>query len=124
VTVVDPGHEYLLDSLDGERENHLVFVKRVGPKYPGHVGAHPGTTIQEVLRALIERCEYVNRQQPCSETESAKNYLTLALIELEKRAARVHGRRLEIEDLRRVVSGEGKCTACGHVGCPGCGEWS
>lgn len=61
MTVIDPGHEYLMDSLDGEQTNRLVFVKRQGVKYPGNVGAHPGTTMQEVLRALLERLKYVNQ---------------------------------------------------------------
>lgn len=53
--VIDPGHVYDLRSLDGEQLNRLVFVKREGPSYPGNVGHYPGTTMQEVLRALIDR---------------------------------------------------------------------
>jgi hypothetical protein len=118
--VIDPGHEYVLDSLDGDAPQRLVFVKRQGPKYPGNVGSHPGTTIQEVLRALLERLAYVNAQIPCAETEAASGMLTTALVLLEQRAARRHGRVLAAP-LARVISGEGKCPRCGHVGCPGCG---
>lgn len=116
--VIDPGHEYLLDSLDGEQTNRLVFVKREGEKYPGNVGSHAGTTIQEVLRALIERCRYVNDQIPCRETETATRCLIAALRVLEERAARRHGRALTVP-LPDLISGAGKCPACGHVGCAG-----
>ncbi len=116
--VIDPGHEYSLDSLDGEQENRLVFVKREGAKYPGNVGSHPGTTTQEVLRALIERAHYVNSQSLCAETERVIELLTDAILWLELRAARLHDRRMtsSIED---IISGADKCLTCGHVGCPG-----
>lgn len=115
--VIDPGHEYTLDSLDGEHENRLVFVKREGQKYPGNIGSHPGTTMQEVLRALIDRAEYVNNQIPCSETETAIHHMQYALYAFETRAARRHKRK--IPDIKAAVSGAGKCMKCGHVGCTG-----
>ncbi len=43
--IVDLGHEYTLDSLDGECENRVIFVKREGDGYPGNTGCHPGTTL-------------------------------------------------------------------------------
>jgi hypothetical protein len=116
MTVVDPGHEYLLDALDGDAVQRLVFVKREGLKFPGNVGHHSGTTIQEVLRALVERCRYVNNQAPCAETESATRLLEAAILLLELRAARRHGRLLDLP-LESVVQGDGKCVKCGHVGC-------
>ncbi len=131
--VLDPGHHYSLDWLDGNpktvydgydlsSQNELIFVKREGDKYPGNVGHHPGTTMQEVLRALIDRANYVCNQNPCDETEEAIIYMTEALIAFEMRAARIHGREfLEStpENLQRLISGEGKCEKCGHVGCDG-----
>jgi hypothetical protein len=118
VKVIDPGHEYLLDALDGEQANRLVFVKREGPKYPGNVGSHPGTTTQEVLRALIERTHYVNGQAYAEETERVEMLLRECVVLLEKRAARLHGRQL-VASLDAVVWGVGKCRHCGHVGCNG-----
>jgi hypothetical protein len=118
MTVVDPGHVYLLDALDGEQVNRLVFVKREGPGYPGNVGSHPGTTMQEVLRALIERANYVQGQLPCAETAFVIDHLTAAIVMLEVRAARRHGRVLRAT-AAEVVAGVGKCPTCGHVGCPG-----
>lgn len=48
-----------------------MFVKREGEHFPGNVGHYPGTTMQEVLRVLIDRAKYVNSQIPCLETEMA-----------------------------------------------------
>lgn len=118
MTVIDPGHEYILDSLDGELIQKLVFVKREGEKYPGNVGSHPGTTTQEVLRALIERCQYVNKQSYCYETAVVIERLITALLLLECRAARLHERAAPTNWVD-VVAGKGKCNTCGHIGCPG-----
>lgn len=118
MTVIDPGHEYLLDSLDGEQTNRLVFVKREGEKYPGNVGSHPGTTFQEVLRALIDRAIYVQAQAPCPETAALIRHLTASVVVLESRAARMHGRG-DTFSVADAVSGAGKCRSCGHVGCSG-----
>ncbi len=115
--VIDPGHEYTLDSLDGDQPNRLIFVKREGPGYPGNVGHHPGTTMQEVLRALIHRARYVNAQIPDERTERAIRHMEEAVYLFENRAAERHGRNPPT--LREAVSGEGKCLKCGHVGCGG-----
>lgn len=116
--VIDPGHSYLLDSLDGDEKQRLVFVKREGEKYPGNVGSHPGTNLQEVLRACVNRCVYLNDQVPCAETQAVRGLLTTALYLLEVRAARRHGRHLEAS-LCDVVRGVRKCERCGHVDCQG-----
>lgn len=116
--VIDPGHEYDLDSLDGEQANRLIFVKREGEKYPGNIGHHLGTTMQEVLRALIHRAIYVNGQTFCVETERAIYHMTSALYEMECRAARRHGREINFSTLE-AVAGVSKCAVCGHIGCDG-----
>lgn len=91
--VLDPGHRYGLTVLDGEAgaSAELTFVKREGAAYPGNVGKYPGTTIQEVLRALLDRGRYVNNQAPCLETELAIEHIRSALALLEIRAARKRG---------------------------------
>lgn len=116
--VLDPGHEYTLDSLDGDLAQRLIFVKREGTLYPGNVGSHPGTTSQEVIRALIDRAKYVNNQMPCPESTLVTSLLTAALYLLESRAARRHDRFLSSE-LDDIVTGVGKCVQCNHVGCDG-----
>lgn len=118
--IVDPGHVFDLDSIDGDADDQirLVFVKREGAAYPGNVGAHAGTTIQEVLRALIARGEYVNRQVPCDETTECIALWRRSLRLMEERASRRHGRVLVATDAE-LASGVTKCAACGHVGCSG-----
>lgn len=116
--VVDPGHVYELDTLDGDGSSIVLrFVKRVGEHYPGNGSAYSGTTSQEVLRALIERTEYVNNQIPCFETEAAAGLLKAALALFESRAARVHGRILDAT-LDYLIYGQ-TCPKCGHIGCLG-----
>lgn len=115
--VVDPGHIYMLRELDRNTEVPLVFVKREGPGYPGNKGHHPGVTLQEVLRALVHRAEYVNNQIFCEETTSAIEHLKEAIWELEARAASRHGRQFNYTADEVVVAGT--CIKCGHVGCQG-----
>ncbi len=116
--VIDPGHRYELATLDSNGLPYpLQFVKRIGEKYPGNEPpACAGTTLQEVLRALIDRATYVNGQIPCAETEAAIGLLSTALLLLEVRAKRVKGSVLEVDSLSAVVDAE-TCSKCGHVRC-------
>lgn len=118
--VLDPGHRYELAHLDGEGMSVLQFVKREGDKYPGNVGHCEGTTIQEVLRALIHRAAYVNSQISCPETSDSIYHMAQAIYVLERRAARLHGR--PDPGLDESVFGV-PCRGCMHVGCNGaCGR--
>lgn len=96
--VVDPGHCYKLKSLDGGESQKLVFVKREGPGYPGNVGRHAGTILQEVWRASIERLKYVDAQitHPCN--QQAIGHLRSALYLLERRAAERHGVSIKVQE--------------------------
>lgn len=116
--VIEAGHTYALQSLDGGDWELLRFVKREGPGYPGNKGHHPGTIIQEVCRALINRLDYVNEQIPCIDNRKAKANLQEAIWHLEHRAAERHNRKFDIpvERIERLAT----CDGCGHVGCPGC----
>jgi hypothetical protein len=115
--VIDPGHTFALARLDGPGEEALRFVKRIGEHYPGNAApAYPGTTLQEVMRAIISRAEYVNRQIPCAETDAAIGLLRAALLLFEIRAQRVKGKMLDVEQLASVVDGA-ICNACGHINC-------
>ena len=100
--VIDPGHVYQLDWLDVDPNAHLdastahalggwdgtdlVFVKREGPGYPGNVGRHPGTNMQEVLRALIDRVKYLDNQIPDVRNGRILDHLRLAICWVEQRA--------------------------------------
>jgi len=121
VRVIDPGHLYELPHLDGDGVTTLRFVKREGKEYPGNVGHHEGVIMQEVLRALIDRAEYVDRQIPCAETSLAIECLERACFLLEVRAAHRHGRD-NIALPREAVYGVPH-KGCGHVGYTGgCGR--
>ncbi len=114
--VKEPGHIYELASLDGGKKQRLKFVKRVGKNYPfNELPEHPGTNCQEVLRVLIDRCEYLNTQKACAETESIISLLKTALLLFELRAARHHDRQLDLTTMQELlVDG---CDICGHIGC-------
>lgn len=114
---LDAGHIYSLQSLDGGDHELLRFVKRAGPGFPGNKGAHPGTIIQEVCRAMIDRLDYVDNQIPCPDNRKARLNLSLVIYWLEKRAAERHGRTLQspITDIEYVPT----CPKCGHIECGG-----
>ena len=116
--IIDAGHEYQLDSIDGGPPQSLRFVKRCGKGFPFNSGQHSGTNVQEVLRALIDRTEYLNNQKPCAETEAAAGCLRAALALYEMRAARRHGRHLDLHSTQELMCGE-TCSRCGHIGCEG-----
>jgi len=120
----DPGHEFMLRWLDTEKETEarLIFVKRVGDGYPGNEPpAHPGTNCQEVIRALIARVQYLDKQIPHVENRTILYALRLALYSFELRAAERHGRleAFEREFNRSVIETYATCAKCGHVGCGG-----
>lgn len=124
--VIDPGHEYLLNNLDVEPGTFfppsvLMFVKREGEGYPGNIGHHPGTNMQEVLRALIARIKYLHNQIPDNRNLEVINFLRGSLYWLEHRAAERHGRLSEfVNDYNRnKIESYSVCLKCGHIGCKG-----
>lgn len=118
--VIDPGHLYDLATLDGEYgiPERLRFVKREGAGYPGNDGSHPGTTTQEVLRALIERTEYVDNQIHDDANDEVLDCLRDALWHLEERAARRHGRPFDVVS-KPGIENLPTCEKCHHIGCEG-----
>jgi len=84
--VIDPGHIYLLKGLGGG-DQELTFIKRSGGAIE-YDEEWPGVQTQEVLRALIDRTQYLNAVLPCKETEDAVYYLRMALFMYELRAWR------------------------------------
>ena len=120
--VLDPGHLFQLDSLDGDFYQELRFVKREGEKFPGNVGSYSGTTMQEVLRALMSRLLYLENQKPHQLNKHVYRHLMEAIFLLEERAAMQHNRHkdfIENSDISDIISGEGKCQKCGYLGCKG-----
>ena len=124
--VLDPGHDYLLDSYDGEREVRLTFVKRNFPpeKFPGNADSYAGTQMQDVLSALIDRCKYVNHQtimthgKFCPETDMTIALLRQAIWVLEARVKRVKGEApLQFEGVVNRIEDIPVCHHCGHIFC-------
>lgn len=120
--VIDPGHVYDLDWIDGEPDyllNRLIFVKREGDKYPRNVGSHPGTQMQEVLRAIIDRLKYVDNQIHDEMNDNVLYHLRRAILLLEYRAAKRHGLSLPGEVLMQQhrIEDAPVCKKCGHVVC-------
>lgn len=115
--IIDAGHKYQVDSLDGGEPQTIQFVKRIGDGFPFN-GGDPvsGTNCQEVLRVLIDRTEYLGKQIPCAETEAALALMRTALLLFESRAARRHGRTLSLRDLHEAVRLQ-PCQKCGHIQC-------
>lgn len=118
--IVDPGHRYELTSLDGDFHQELTFVKREGDKFPGNKGHHPGTTMQSVIRCLIDRMRYLDRQTRIMRSWSVENkiiifYLKSCLWLLEARAARRHKKAY----FHGLLFAEKKimCPHCGHTVC-------
>jgi hypothetical protein len=117
--VIDPGHIFELYTLDDPTQGHdrLRFVKREGNGYPGNVGHHGGTNMQEVIRALIARTKYLNAQIPNRNNMLVLRNLREALYFLEKRAAQRHGRiGFQMSENIELLK---TCGTCGHIGCRG-----
>ena len=95
--VIVKGHIYKLNNLrvalnDGiaEKDQELRFICRTGQNYPMNENAFEGTTTQEVLRALIERTQYLYTQKPCIETWLSIWLFRVVIWLFEFRAARMH----------------------------------
>lgn len=115
---LESGHIYQLQTLDGEAAQILIFVKRIGEKYPGNLlPAHQGTTVQEVLRSCVARLLYVNNQLPNEHTHLARLNIEGAIFELESRAAELAKRDAGFS-IHEAVYGT-TCSKCGHIQCKG-----
>jgi hypothetical protein len=117
--VLDPGHEYTVDNIDGGEGScsYLRFVKREGDQYPGNVGHYPGTNIQEVCRVLIDRIKYLDGQIPCVENLRALDSLRHVIYLMERRAAFRHHRSLSEEGVFWNIETKPTCKVCGHIEC-------
>lgn len=116
--VIDPGHTYELNHLDGTGKTILRFVMREGENFPGNVGTQEGPIIQEVLRAVIDRLLYVDKQKHFAENDKALSCLRWAFFWLEERAKQVRGEALSFgvsftEHIERIPA----CRECGHIEC-------
>lgn len=118
--VLDPGHLYQLDVLDGIDPEILCFVKRIGDKFPGNTPpGYKGTTSQEVIRALLDRAHYVNNQVRSAFNEDVIYHLTEALRWLEVRAAVRRSDQEAVNIIANMPHPElaETCPWCGHIHC-------
>lgn len=114
--IIDPGHEYLIEALDGGEPQTIKFVKREGANYPGNIGMHGGPITQEFLRAILDRCIYMNNQSACAETEIIIASLRTALMMFEVRAARCRGTAIDLAHIH-YIDDAAACPKCGHIQC-------
>ncbi len=114
MNVLDQGHLFEIDNLDAiDSRQMLRFVKRVGDNFPfNQPPSCAGTNCQEVLRVLLSRVTYLQRQKWCLENVAIAMFLWMTLWLFEFRAARRHRRLPPF----RVVNVD-TCKGCGHVGC-------
>lgn len=117
--VLDAGHRFALFSLDGDHPQELRFVKRFDLarpwRFPGNHDAYAGTTLQSVIRALLSRLLYLQRQVWSLENVLVVQCLKAALWFLEFRAARRHD-RLYLRSLNFAATAP-LCAQCGHTVC-------
>ncbi len=78
--VIEPGHVYQLQHVDGSGAGLLVFVNRE----PGT--EHEGTQTQEILRALIDRTQHCNSCRHWDGNKKIIHHLRMALALHESRA--------------------------------------
>ncbi len=85
--VIEPGHKYLLEKLDGTGKETLTFVRRSLPHLPRTPEeCHAGTNCQEVLRVIIDRVLSLDRELPHLHNQTILKNLRLALVGFEVRA--------------------------------------
>ena len=121
--IVESGHTYQLTHFDGEHSSLLIFFKREGDGYPGNIGHHEGTNLQEVIRVLLDRTKYLDNQIEDYTNKIVMRHLRSALIWLEKRAAMRHG--LEPPEMiiapgaidNNLIEDLPFCNICGHIVC-------
>lgn len=85
--VIENGHVYYLEHLEARGHELLTFIRRNSAAIT-HESEHPGTNTQEVLRALIDRTEFLDHVIPSVETRDAAWHLRMALFCYEARAWR------------------------------------
>lgn len=97
IRIVEPGHVYLIQNLDGDGEQQIGFVQR--PPY--HEPA-AGILIQDLLRISIDRVKVLETEVSAEENIKVLYHLRQALLWQELRALRRKvdlGKLLAIENL-------------------------
>jgi hypothetical protein len=124
---IDPGHRYLVKGFDSSISQVIEFMKRIGEGYPGNdPPAYGGTNCQELLRVVIDRVEYLNKQKESNYNRHILDALRNVLLMFEERAAEMHGmddvltKRISAEPgFVKNIEKVSVCNVCGHLVCHG-----
>lgn len=101
VRIVEPGHIYAVKNRDDNSEQIIKFIRS---DLPGQAGSHDGILCQDLLRILMDRVHFLNKQQPCQENQDIYVRLREVLILFETRAMK---RKLEKHPyLDRIAPGD------------------
>ena|SRR5215469_13393033 len=132
MNVITPGHVYDVDFYEPGGSFHhstrflISFFKKVGENFPfNEEPQHTGTNCQELLRVLIDRVKFLQKQaEAMGDTESVDDdeeilwHLRFTLMHFENRAARRKNvdwkkekTELWIVDPETVLP----CSICGHI---------
>lgn len=111
--VIDPGHVYEVENIDGDGTQIIQFVQRRGwdAELLPEEEREEGIQSQELLRVLIDRTLYLHAEQPWQENVKIVHNLRDALRLYEARAARRSIERLSMPERAK------NCASCGHVLC-------
>jgi hypothetical protein len=113
VNIIEPGHVYDVQNVDGDGTQRIRFVRRRDDEAVmlRHDDRTEGILGQELLRVLIDRTLYLNAEAPCSENVAIVESLRAALKAYESRAAR---RTIEKHPMPERAD---VCEVCQHVLC-------
>lgn len=106
MNVLDPGHAYDLQHLEGDGAERLVFEKRNSGALDRGTDQYHGTYSQEVIRVLIDRTKYLDSVLPDESNVEIIKHLRAALYWYEFRAYRRHD--LKINGTAQPTPGRGK----------------
>ena len=99
--ILEPGHIYELNQIDGDEKEILRFVNRE----PGT--EHPGTQTQEVLRALIDRTMHCDNCLRWDNNDQIIHHLRMALVLHEARALERKTEKGIIQPENIITEGDG-----------------
>lgn len=101
--VIEKGHIYEFNNLDGETEqpNRIIFVNREEGT------EHPGTQTQDVIRALIDRTQHCDNCLRWEGNDQIIHHLRMALVLHEARALERKTEKGIIKPEQIQVSGDG-----------------
>jgi hypothetical protein len=111
--VIEAGHVYEVQNVDGDGTQTIRFVRRRDDEATmlPTMARQEGVLTQELLRVCIDRTLYLNAEAPCPENVVIVDCLRTALREYEARAAR---RTIEKHPMPERMN---VCEECQHALC-------